>query len=436
MRTTDGRYTHDYAQQIREVATRGDASRNLKAVPGVRVVPVELMLGPPAEPVTLRVMGRGFANMHRLRTAADRVRQIVRDQPETWNVHDAWGVDGYQLRVEVDENLANHAGVTNAQIASTLHAYFAGLYLTTFREGDHQVPVYFRLRPDGRRSTADLRDAFVEGQVGKVPLESFATVQSQWEPAVIERRNMNRTIEVRARVEPGTSGNDVVTRMMKSPEMEQLLDSLPTGFHVEVGGALEQSQEGAVMMLRSFAMSFVAILLLLVMQFNSLSKTFIIITTLPLALIGALGGLWLTGNPLGFMPQLGILSLFGIVLNNGIIFIEFADILTEREREQNRQSGKSVELTLAQCHRSLIAAGKQRLLPIFLTTATTVGGLLPLAISGGPLWNGMSWLMIFGLLIATVLTLFVIPTLYAIAHQRTPVLFVATGKRAESCGCA
>lgn len=164
-------------------------------------------------------------------------------------------------------------------------------------------------------------------------------------------------------------------------------------------------------------MSFVAIVLLLVIQFNSVAKTLIIIATLPLALIGALGGLWLTNNPLGFMPQLGILSLFGIVLNTGIIFIEFADILIRRRAEQSDQSGPIVGLTRAEFRQCLVDAGKQRLLPIFLTTATTVGGLLPLALGGGPLWVGMAWLMICGLLVATVLTLLVIPALYAIAVE-------------------
>jgi multidrug efflux pump subunit AcrB len=417
VRTTHGKFTHEYAQRVREIAVKGDPTLGLTAVPGVRVTPIELQLGPPADPVTLRVMGSGFADIRQLRSAANQVKRIIAQQPETWSVHDAWGVDGYQLQVEVDEDRANRAGVTNTQVATTLNAYFSGLYLTTFREGEHQVPVYFRLRPEGRQSPGEIRNAFVEGNLGKVPLESIASFDTRWEPAVIERRDMNRTIEVRARVEPGVSGNDVVASIMKSNEMEQLRAGLPAGFGVEIGGALEESMEATGMMMRAFAMSFVAILLLLVIQFNSVAKTLIIIATLPLALIGALGGLWLTNNPLGFMPQLGILSLFGIVLNTGIIFIEFADIVIRRKAEQSDQSGPIAGLTHAEFRQCLIDAGKQRLLPIFLTTATTVGGLLPLALGGGPLWVGMAWLMIFGLLVATILTLFVIPALYAITVE-------------------
>ncbi|MBI2477511.1 MAG: efflux RND transporter permease subunit, partial [Planctomycetia bacterium] len=147
----------------------------------------------------------------------------------------------------------------------------------------------------------------------------------------------------------------------------------------------------------------------------------IILTTLPLALIGALPGLWLTNNALGFMPQLGILSLFGIVLNTGIIFMEFADILVKETAERENGSGPIHGLTRDQFRNCLVEAGKQRFLPIFLTTATTIGGLLPLALDGGPLWEGMAWCMIFGLIIATLLTLLVVPALYAMMVEHLGV---------------
>ena len=156
------------------------------------------------------------------------------------------------------------------------------------------------------------------------------------------------------------------------------------------------------------------LVMVLVVQYNGWSKTLIILATLPLAMIGALFGIWLTDSSLGFMPQLGLLSLFGIVLNTGIIFIEFADILIAQRAAAGDGSGPISGITREEFRDSLVAAGKQRMLPIVLTTATTVGGLLPLALSGGPLWEGLAWLMIFGLLVATVLTLYVVPALYAI----------------------
>lgn len=415
--TSSGKLTHSFAQDVRRMAQLGDAERGIRPVANARVVPVELMLGPPADPVTLRVTGSESADTDQLREAAERVKEIVRAQPETWNIHDKWGVEGYELAIEVNEDKANLAGVSNSQIASTLNAYFSGRHLTTFREGDHTLPVYFRLNPNQRNSLADIKAAWVEGSAGKVPLGSIAEIEPKWNQSVIERRDMKRTIEVRARVEEGVSGNDIVNRIMNSEEMQQVQASLPPGFGVEIGGALEESEDAAGMMLNSFVMSLVAILLLLIIQFNSVSKTMIIVGTLPLALIGALGGLVLTNNPLGFMPQLGVLSLFGIVLNTGIIFIEFADLLIKRRIAESDGKGPVCGLTAGEFRECLVDAGQQRLLPIFLTTATTIGGLIPLALDGGPLWVGMSWLMIFGLLVATLLTLLVVPALYAVVVE-------------------
>lgn len=415
VRTTDGRFTPQYAQDVRRVVELGDDSLKAQPLVGVRVVPKELPLGPPADPVTLRIVGNGFADMKKLRDIANRVNEMVRSQPETWNVNDSWGVSGYQLAIDVDPNKANRADVTNTQIARSLNAYFSGLQLTTFREGDHLVPVYFRVKQEERQTLTGIETAFVEGYNGKIPLSSIAKFESRWEPAKIERYNRNRTIEISSRVEPGTSGNDVVNRIMASKEMKQLESELPSGFSIEVGGALEESQDSSVQMLTSFGISFLLIILCLVFQYNGWAKPMIILATLPMALIGALPGLYLSGNAIGFMPQLGILSLFGIVLNTGIIFIEFADILIKQKVDQTPDGkGPIVGLTRGEFHECLIDAGKQRMLPIFLTTATTVGGLLPLAMSGGPLWEGLAWCMIFGLLVATLLTLLVVPAIYAI----------------------
>ena len=306
-------------------------------------------------------------------------------------------------------------------MADSLNAYFSGLQLTTFREGDHQIPVFFRLKPEDRQDLSGIDAAFVEGQNGKLPLNSVARIVPTWQPGKIARRDQNRTIEVTSEVEDGISGNDVVLRVWNSERMQRLKDSLPVGYKIEIGGSLEESQDASTQMLTSFGISLLSIILILVIQYNGWSKTAVILTTLPLAVIGAWFGLWFTTKPLGFMPQLGLLSLFGIVLNTGIIFIEFADILIQQRRNSllsnNAASGPISGLSRDDFRDCLVSAGKQRMLPIFLTTATTIGGLLPLALSGGPLWEGMAWLMIYGLIVATLLTLYVVPALYAIVVE-------------------
>lgn len=414
VRTSDGKITNSYIRDIRRVTFEGDEKLGISPIPGARIVPKSLGLGPPSEPVVIRVSGDGFANIPQLRMITNDVKNLVRDHASTWDVYDTWGVDGFQITLDIDEQKANLAGVTNVNVADTLNAYYSGLQLSTFREGDHEIPVFFRLSADQRKDLSGIDAAYVEGQNGKLPLNSIAKAIPTWQPAKIERRNMNRTIEVKAEVEEGVSGNDVVLSIMNSAAMKELEASLPTGYKIEVGGSYEESQSSASQMLTSFGISFLAIVLILVIMYNGWSKTLMILATLPMAVMGAWLGLWATENALGFMPQLGLLSLFGIVLNTGIIFIEFADILIERRREEGDGLGPISGISRAEFRECLVAAGKQRMLPIFLTTATTVGGLLPLALSGGPLWEGLAWLMIFGLLVATVLTLFVVPALYAI----------------------
>ncbi len=427
IRTTDGMLTDGLIADIRRATNEGDDSLGIKPITGARIIPKSLSLGPPAEPVVIRVAGDGFADIPQLHAIANQVKNLIADyspQKEaagdqaraTWDVNDTWGIDGFQINLEIDQDRANLAGVTSANIADTLNAYFNGLELSKFREGDHQIPVLFRIAGK-ERTLAGLDTAFVEGQNGKIPLNSIAKSVAVWEPAKIERRNSNRTIECKAEVEEGISGNDVVIGIMASDEMKALQASLDSGFSIEVGGSYEESQDASVEMLTSFGISFLTIVFILVVQYNGWSKTLLILATLPMAMMGALLGLWITDNPLGFMPQLGLLSLFGIVLNTGIIFIEFADILIKKQGDGGNGAGPISGISKTEFRECLVAAGKQRMLPIFLTTATTVGGLIPLALSGGPLWEGLAWLMIYGLTVATVLTLYVVPSLYAIAVE-------------------
>lgn len=418
IRTTDGRWTESMIADLRSAVELGDPQRGIAPIAGARVTTKRVQMGPPANPVELRVTGDGFADIKELRRIAESIKQMLRDQPGTWDVSDSWGIDAFQLNVDVDSEKANLSGVTNANIANSLNSYFSGLQLTTFREGDHLVPVYFRVKQEDRRDLGSIGDVFVEGSNGKVPLNSVARVVQQWAPGKIARRDQNRTIEVFAQVEDGYSGNDIVMNIWNSDALSELEESLPVGYQIEIGGALEESQDASVQMMTSFGISFLSIILILIIQYNGWSKMMVILMTLPLALVGAIFGLWFTDNPLGFMPQLGLLSLFGIVLNTGIIFIEFADILIRQKRDGSTNDGKAdgpiVGLSRQEFRDCLVAAGKQRMLPIFLTTATTIGGLLPLAFSGGPLWEGMSWLMVYGLIVATLLTLYIVPALYAI----------------------
>ncbi|XZE17571.1 efflux RND transporter permease subunit [Pirellulaceae bacterium SH449] len=414
IQTSDGKLTHEFAEHLRRAVREGDESLGIKPIVGARIVPIELALGPPADPVVLRVVGDGYADLNRLRQFADRIKALIDAKRDTWDVNDSWGEASQQLFVDVSETRMGVTGLRNSDVASSLNALYSGRLLTHFREGNRLLPVYFRLRPQDRQSISDMPTTPIESSFGKVPLSALADIVPQWRSTKIDRRNGNRTIEVRSQIASGASGNDVTTQVFSSKEMDALRSELPAGMRIEVGGALEESQKAQWKMLASFAMSFIAIFILLICQFNSVFRTLIILATLPLALGGALLGLWATNNSFGFMPQLGVLALFGIVLNAAILFVEFADLMVRQAHEAN--GGKP--LSKEELRTAIISAGKQRLMPIFLTTATTVGGLVPLGVSGGPLWVGLAWLLVFGLTFATVLTLVIIPVLYSFQRVR------------------
>ncbi|KHE90455.1 MAG: efflux RND transporter permease subunit [Candidatus Scalindua rubra] len=419
VKTTNGLVTSNYVKDIRRIAREGDTTADIEPVTGARIIPRELVMGPSVDaPIGIRIfgprLGVGFADLAIMRELADGLTAILRKQPGTWDNYDTWGSSAYQLHIDVDENKANLSGVTNLGLAQTLNAYFSGHYLTTFREGDHLIPVYLRLPPEQRGSIEELRSAYVEGKYGKVPLDSIAEILPRWKAARIDRRFLQRVIEVRARVEPGYRANDIVMNLLASDEFKQWETNLPPGYWWEAGGELFESKQAKSELSLSLGISLLMIILLLIIQYNGFAKPVIILTTLPLALIGSFFGLYITGNPLGFMPQLGLLALFGIVVNTAIIFIEFADILIKKKIEECDGSGPIMGMSIQEFRECLVQAGQVRLLPIAMTTLTTIGGLLPLALAGGPLWEGMAWLMIFGLIVATILTLIVVPSLYAI----------------------
>ena len=413
--TTDARFTPEFAADIQRVALEGDEELGLEPVAGARIIVRQLMMGPSVDaPIGIRIFGTGFADIDIMQEQAAGLKRIFEQRRDCWDVYDSWGSPGYQMRIDVDEDAANLAGVTNAGVAQSLNAYFNGHYLTTYREGDHTVPVYFRLPPEQRRTLAEIDNAYVEGAYGKVPLDQVADIDVQYDIARIDRRFLNRVIEVRARNLPGIRANDVVNDVVASEEFAAWEKRLPAGYTWEIGGELFESLQGKKDIQTSTLISVMAIVMLLIVQYNGILKPAIVLMTIPLALIGAWPGLFFTNSPLGFMPQLGLLSLFGMVVNTAIIFIEFAERVIKERALASDGSGPILGMTKDEFRECLVYAGKVRLLPIAETTLTTIGGLLPLALAGGPLWEGMAWLMIFGLTVSTVLTLIVVPCLYTI----------------------
>lgn len=378
----------------------------LASIPGARIDVRRFSLGPPlAQPVEYRLSG---TDPQVLRDAAEEMIAQMRAVPGMRDPQQNWMNSAYELRLDVDQEAASLAGLSNAQIASSLDVLLGGSTLTTVRDGEDRIPLVLRLRPEQRASAFDLDAVFVEGASGKIPLSAVAATTAQWSPAIIKRINQQRTITVGARVEDGYLATQLSAEIQ--PQLQEIVDALPPGYQLEERGEVYETTKSQGEFGGALGLSLLLILAVLTWQYNSLAKALIVLMAVPLALIGALLGLYLSGWPLGFMPMLGIVSLAGVVINNSIILIDFI--------EEGVRGGTPLRQAISR-------AGMARMKPIVLTTLTTIGGLLPLALFGGPMWAGMAYAMMMGLAVSTALTLLVTPTVYALFAERFGMRVVA-----------
>ncbi|MEM6568069.1 MAG: efflux RND transporter permease subunit [Planctomycetota bacterium] len=382
--TTDATLSADWVPELRE---------RLSLVPGARIEVSKYALGPPIDqPVEFRISG---PDPDVLRVAGDSMVEALRGANGVLDPYHDWGNSTYQVRVDIDPQKVQIAGLNNRQIARSLNALLSGFPLTELREGDYTVPVELRLLESERRALETLEGFYVGSDTTKVPLDSVASLETSWQPASISRFNRRRAITVGSQVDDGYLATAVSASAM--PAMQAVLEDLPVEYELDELGEAKETKESQGDMGGALVLSMALILLVLIGQYNSLSKPLVVLSSVPLALIGALVGLWATGWPLGFMPMLGIVSLSGVVINNAIILIDFI--------ENEVAGGTDLELAVER-------AGRARMRPIVLTTLTTIGGMVPLALFGGPMWAGMSYAMIFGLAFSTALTLLVVPTTY------------------------
>ena len=231
-----------------------------------------------------------------------------------------------------------------------------------------------------------------------MPLKQVADVSVVWQPAKIFRKDRLKTISIFCSTDQGRTAEEITSRLIPILDDEQ--QDWPLGCIYELGGEYETSGKANASIAEQLPIAGLIILLLIVGQFNSFRRTLLILMTIPLGIIGVTTGLLVVRSYFGFMTLLGIISLSGIIINNAIVLIDRIRI----EIEENRHDPP----------RAVIEASQRRLRPILLTTVTTIGGLLPLWLGGGPMWEPMAISIIFGLGFATVLTLGVVPSLYSI----------------------
>jgi multidrug efflux pump subunit AcrB len=368
--------------------------------PELRAQVKQMWLGP-AEigMVQIRLVGPGADELARL---AEEVKAGFRSVPGTIDIKDDWENRTLKVMVLVDQAQARRAGVTSEDIANSLNAFFNGIEITDYREGDTDIPILLRAEGAERDNLAQFAtiNVYSSSQGTNVPLLQIASFRPVFQHGKIKRRNQERTLTVSAK-------NVILQADDLMKELRPTLDGLEfkEGYRWEVGGELESSVEAQAALFANVPFAGAVILALMVWQFRSFRRTMIIALAIPLSFIGAVIGLLATNALFGFMATLGLLSLAGIIINNAIVLIDRIDL--ERERGLN-------------AYDAVVAASVKRFRPILMTTATTILGLMPLIFFGGDLWFAMAVVIAFGLGVGTILTLGVVPALYTLFF-RVPV---------------
>ena len=355
--------------------------------------------GPPVKnPVQIRITGE---NVEMISKRAVALKHALTDTKMIYHLGDDWGVWTQKLVVDINPSLAYHAGVSYNDIASSLQTALSGRDITQFRTNTKTIPITMRSNHSLKSSLETLEGTlvFIPATNKSVPLTQVANIDVVWKPPKIVRYNDEHTITVTAQLKEGFTAFDV-KKAIEPWLKEQQWD---IGYRYEFGGEVESSNQAQGAVADKLPVAFMIIIVLLIMQFNSFKKVALILVTIPLGIIGVIFGLFITNSYFGFMTYLGIISLVGIVINNAIILIERIDY--------------ELEVTKLSPQDAIIEAAQRRIRPIVLTTATTIGGLIPLWISGGPMWEPMAIAIIFGLSFATVLTLGALPIFYSIIFK-------------------
>ena len=357
---------------------------------------VKRMFAGPSDSSSISIQVKG-PDKDILYEKAKEIMAVLQAVPYTKNVRTDWENRIVKMQVKIDQHRARRAGVTSSDVATALQGYYSGANVTEYRDGDDIVPVVFRADEEERSNLDRLRTVSIfSSQSGKsVPLFQVADFIPVNQYSKIQRENMFTTITIEA------SNTEMTAEDLKviiDEDIEALKSDLPVNHLIEYDGVIVQSKEAQQALGASMPMVIGLVLILLVMQFNSFRRALIIVLTIPLSHIGTIIGLLVMSAPFGFMVSLGIYSLAGIIINNAIVLIDRIEI----------------ERTTAESdYQAIVNSCLTRLRPIAMTTVTTIMGLLPLLIDPMSMFYGMATVMAFGLGVGTVLTLAVVPVLYA-----------------------
>jgi len=311
-----------------------------------------------------------------------------------------WGNKVLKVVVDIAQDKAREFGVTSEEISQVMDAYFSGTTYSTFREGDEQIPIVLRASTGNRDSVEDLANLTIAAGGKLISIDQVASIRPQLELSEIRRENQVRQVIVSAKSSELSAAKTLA-------HVQPAIDALDLGpaYSTHIGGELEDSAEVYEEIGGNLPIALGVMLAALVFQFNSLRRSLATFMTIPIIVIGAPHALSLAGHPMSFFAVLGLMSLMGIIINNAIVLINQIDI----------------ECRTMALEEAIVSAAQQRARPIILTSLTTICGLIPMAWSGGALFEPMATIMIGGLLIASPVTLIFVPSLcYLLLKQRRP----------------
>ncbi|UCH46890.1 MAG: efflux RND transporter permease subunit [Betaproteobacteria bacterium] len=357
--------------------------------------------GPPVGyPIQFRVSGDDVTT---LRAVANEIATIMRNDANTANVHLDWNEKVKNIRLQIDQNKARVIGVSSQNLANVLESILTGFSITQYRENDKLIDVVARAERAERVDPGRLAEVNVPTSSGKwIPLSQIANIEYGFEEGIIWRRDRQATVTVRADIRGDVQAPTVSTRI--DPQLDELRAKLPPLYRIAMGGAIEESAKGQQSIINVMPFMLLTVVTLLMVQLQSMQRAIMVLLTAPLGLIGVAVILLTWNVPFGFVANLGVIALFGMIMRNSVILID--------QIEQDIRTGRSQ-------WEAVIEATVRRFRPIVLTALTATLAMIPLAI-GSEFWGPMAVAIMGGLVSATVLTLLFLPALYAAWFRVSP----------------
>lgn len=314
-----------------------------------------------------------------------------------------WGGKVLKIVVDIAQDKARELGVTSEQVSQVMDAYFSGTRYSYFRENDKQIPIVLRAEEPYRDSVEDFINLSIAANGRLISIDQVADFKAVIEYSQIRRENQLRQVIISGK-SASLAAVDLLARV--ETDLDALAQDLGPDYALNIGGEIEDSAEVYAKLGANLPLALGVMLLALIFQFNSIKRSVITFLTIPIIMLGSPFALALTGRPMSFFAVLGLMSLMGIIINNAIVLIDQIDI-----------EAKSHELKEA-----IVRASMKRARPIILTSLTTILGLFPMALNGGSLFEPMATIMMGGLLVASPLTLIVVPTLafLFLSNRRNP----------------